>query len=284
MSEALQSTEAVFRALIRPKRRAATPTDLLSLEGATRLEVAHAGMPLAVWAWGKGPPVWLLHGWESRASHMAAYVEPLVRAGYQAIAFDAPAHGESEGEETHAVDFGRAVLSLAETIGPPAATIGHSMGSVASLYAFAQGLKVEASIHLSGPSSMEPVLRRLAAAHGLEAASIAAVLDRIAELTGISLEAMSLAQLAQGLRHRALILHDPEDAEIPYADSFALAGAWPGSVLVPVQGVGHRRILRDAFVVESSVAFLSSIDDGRRGSGRASERPEPKVRNDSAKL
>lgn len=224
-----------------------------------RIPIPHAGLQLAAWAWGAGPAVWLLHGWQSRASHMAAFVQPLVEAGCRVVALDAPAHGASEGEVSDAVDQGRALLSAAEVLGAPAATIGHSVGSASALYAFSHGLKVQASIHLAGPSSMVRVLRRAAAAAGLDEAKIEEVLRRMANQVGASLEVMDLEQLAAGLCHRSLILHDPDDPEMPFAESVALAQAWPGSALMPVPGVGHRRILREPGVVEASLAFLASV-------------------------
>ena len=42
----------------------------------------------------------------------------------------------------------------------------------------------------------------------------------------------------------SLLIHDPNDPEMPYQHSIALAAAWPGAALVNVFGVGHRRILR----------------------------------------
>lgn len=254
----------VFRALTRPAKRAPAPADLEALEGATYIRVPHAGLQLAVWVWGSGPSVWLLHGWESRASHMADFVQPLVDSGCRVVALDAPAHGASEGDVTDAVDHGRAVLSLAEALGAPAATIGHSMGSAAALYAFNHGMKVQASIHLSGPASMERALHRIALAAGLDDASTAEVLRRIVEQAGAPLDVLDMEQHAAGLRHRSLIVHDPDDPEVPFAESAALARAWSGSVLVPVRGVGHRRILREPNVVQTAVAFLASAGIGRQ--------------------
>ena len=51
---------------------------------------------VAGWRWGNGPTVILLHGWGGYAGQLSAFVEPLVRSGYQVIAFDAPSHGESD--------------------------------------------------------------------------------------------------------------------------------------------------------------------------------------------
>src|SRR3712207_6641379 len=62
-----------------------------------RSSIVVDGGRVAVWEWGNGPTVALVHGWGSRAARLAVHVEPLLGAGFSVVAFDAPAHGESEG-------------------------------------------------------------------------------------------------------------------------------------------------------------------------------------------
>lgn len=251
------SAGQVFHFLTHPRRAMPSPEDQATLASGARLEVVHRGLRLAAWSWGDGPPVLLLHGWESHAGHMASFVPALLQAGFSAYALDAPAHGQSEGTETDAVDFGRAVLSAVKSLGIPSAIIGHSVGSAAALYAFCHGVTVHASVHLAGPSSMERVLRRGCLAAGLDEAATQRVLDKMAGQIGEPLAVMDLERLQPGLRHRALIMHDSEDLEIPFTDSMALSQAWHGSILEAVTHLGHRRILRAPTVVDRSVAFLA---------------------------
>lgn len=246
----------VFHFLTHPRKLAPTPEDHAALATAVRIDVDHLGTRLALWAWGRGLPVLLLHGWESRASHMAAFVPALVQAGFRVLALDAPCHGHSEGTATDAVDYGRAVVSTVDAVGTPFAIIGHSVGSAAGLYAFSRGVWPHASVHLAGPSSMERVLRRGSALAGLDDVGTQQVLERMTGQIGEPLEVMGLQRLQPGFRHRALILHDPKDREMPYEESVALAQAWDGSTLQPVEGVGHRRILREPHVVESVARFV----------------------------
>jgi pimeloyl-ACP methyl ester carboxylesterase len=57
-------------------------------------------------------------------------------------------------------------------------------------------------------------------------------------------------------RAPALLMHDRADPEVPFAHSEAITAAWPGSHLVPLEGLGHRKLLRDPAVIEAAVAFL----------------------------
>ncbi|WP_408528934.1 alpha/beta hydrolase [Paraburkholderia fungorum] len=78
---------------------------------------------------GEGKPVLLCHGRESRASHLGAFIQPLIAAGFSVIAYDAPAHGDSPGGTASVVSFGRALISVANEIGPPEGLVSHSLGS-----------------------------------------------------------------------------------------------------------------------------------------------------------
>src|SRR5215218_3002023 len=42
--------------------------------------------------------VLILHGFESSVVNFDKYVSPLLKKGYEVLAFDAPAHGKSEGK------------------------------------------------------------------------------------------------------------------------------------------------------------------------------------------
>lgn len=64
-------------------------------------------------------------------------------------------------------------------------------------------------------------------------------------------------QICHGLTHPRRLALTPEDREMPYAESVALAQAWPGSMLEPVAGLGHRRMLRDPSLVARAVRFLT---------------------------
>ena len=68
---------------------------------------------------------------------------------------------------------------------------------------------------------------------------------------------VSATTTAQKLGHiPALIIHDEDDVDVPLSESELLQQAWPNSILKRTKGLGHRRILYDAQVIESTVAFL----------------------------
>src|SRR5215470_10874422 len=66
---------------------------------------------VTAYTWGDGPAVLLVHGWGGNAGHLAGFVDPLLAAGFRAVAVDLPGHGRSAGRRSSAV-HGAAALRL----------------------------------------------------------------------------------------------------------------------------------------------------------------------------
>jgi len=249
----------VFRGLSEPRRAELTEAEAQLLRSGTPQSLRVSGSMLAGWSWGSaGPRILLVHGWDSRASHLGQWVAPLCRAGFQVWAFDGPAHGDSTGKQSSVVHYGKALLEMADTYGPFSGLVAHSVGSPAALYAFHNGMRVCSSVHIAGPASLARVIHRIAQAAGLDAAK-ADQLHRLTEAhIGQPVASMELDALADGLRHPALLLHDPADREVPYAESCALAEIWRGAQLVAIPGAGHRRIIAHPEAIAAAVAHLAS--------------------------
>lgn len=260
------NTLDVLRGLSEPRRAGLTEAETQLLRSGTPQSLEADGNTLAGWSWGDaGPRVLLVHGWDSRASHFGQFVGPLCRAGFQVWAFDGPAHGDSTGSLASVVHYGKALLTIAEALGPFDGLVAHSFGSPAALYAFHQGMRVRRSVHIAGPASLVRVIQRIAQATDLDATGTEQLFRLMEAHIGQPIASMELDALADGFRHRALLLHDPADREVPYAESCALAEAWHGAKLVDIAGAGHRRIIGHPEAIAASVEHLASTIHVQKG-------------------
>lgn len=241
-----------------PERVPATDAERELLATAVAVAIDGDDGRLATWRFGgDGPRVLLVHGWNSRASHLAGFVPPLLERGYQVIAFDAPAHGASDGTRTSVVHAGNAILRVAEAVGPIDGVIAHSIGSTAALLAFARGLRTRASVHLATPTSGERRLADAIRAAELLPAAAYTFRELFAAYVGVPVATIELPHLASGLRHPGLLIHDPLDRVIPFEESEALHQRWRASTLL-VTGGGHSRILRAPDVLNRTVRWLDA--------------------------
>lgn len=214
---------------------------------------------VAAWQWGLGPVVLLVHGWEGRGAQLGAFVEPLVRAGFRVVAFDAPAHGESAGSEATLLDFARAVEAVAARVGPVRAVVAHSFGCAGVTLALARGLSVRAAVFVAPPVRLADGAKVFADLLGLSPAVRADMRAQIEARVGLPWEQLDAAALAPQRETPLLVVHDHEDAEVPWAAGAELVRAWPRATLLSTRGLGHRRILRDPGVVGAAVELIGAL-------------------------
>ena len=207
--------------------------------------------------WGEeGPAVLVMHGWEGRPTQFRHFVEPLLAAGRQVIALDAPANGASSGSEATLMEVAMSLLEAAVEIRSLDAVIGHSLGAAAVAIALAQGLPAERAVLIASPSRIEDSLHGFAGVLGLPRRAS----ERLGELMGISARELEITQQVSGLKIPALIVHDRDDTAVPFVEGQAIANAWPGARLLPTEGLGHWRVLTDSHVTHQVAAFLTNSE------------------------
>jgi pimeloyl-ACP methyl ester carboxylesterase len=244
------------RLFLTPPRPDAPAREREALAAWRRFEVAGRHGRLAAWRTGVGPAVVLVHGWGGRGGQLAPFAPALVEAGCSVVTFDAPGHGASPGRIASVVHFADALEDVARAVHGRAA-VGHSVGGAALGYALSRGLPLAAGVAVGAPRSPARFLQGFGAALGLDPAALGRVRARVEARVGVAMDALDVARVAP--RDDAvplLVLHDRADVEVPFADGEAIADAWPGARLQATDGLGHRRILRDARTIAAAVEFV----------------------------
>jgi pimeloyl-ACP methyl ester carboxylesterase len=221
------------------------------------------GTRIATESWGQGPVVYLLHGWGGYRGQLGAFVGPLTGAGFRVVAVDAPSHGES-GPGRHGpgrsmlAEFSAALRSAVGHYGPGCGVIAHSMGASATAVAALDGLDVQRLVLIApvtDPVSAIDLWTRMAGVGARIRARMPRRIERRARISLADFDIVARAAEREDLP-AALVIHDAADKEVPFGLGVRVAGAWPDARFQGTHGLGHRRILRDAEVIRSAVAFL----------------------------
>jgi len=244
------------RMLLTPARHSAPPQEIAALASARRTIVRVGETALSTWTWGHGPRVLLVHGWAGRGGQLAAFVPPLLARGFSIVTFDAPGHGASPSPQTSVVAFTEAVRAVAAALGPIRGVVAHSLGAVATARAMFDGLDVDAAVFVAPAGNLAAYSTVFLDALGFNRNARERMRERVETRLRTPWTALDLRVLAPGLDTPLLILHDRDDAEVPWQDGAIVAQAWRGAELVTTGGLGHRRILREAGVVTRSAQFL----------------------------
>ena len=240
-----------------PMRHAEPAREKELLRTAEAFTVPFQNVHLAAHAWGEGPAVLLVHGWSGRGAQLGAFVQPLVDAGHRVVTFDLPAHGRTPGRRLHGFDGRDAVLRMGEAVGPLQAVIAHSFGAVCTTLALKEGLAAGRVAYLAPACHLDQAVRGFARQLGLSWPVEWGLREEMERTFGPGVWAqVSGSVIARSFNLPALIVHDIEDAEVPWREGQSLAHAWPGARLITTSGLGHRRILRDSGVVREAVEFV----------------------------
>ncbi len=208
--------------------------------------------------WGQeGPPVLLIHGWGGRGSQMGYLGKALAGAGFRAIAFDAPGHGESSGRTTNILEITRMILELHQIYGDFAAIIGHSFGGVAGAFALRKGCRAERLITIGSPATLDYVVDNFGEQLQVGNKTVEYLKAYVEERSGLPRKHFSLAWLASELALPGLIIHDRDDQEVKVSQAYQLHESWPQAELLLTDGLGHYRVLRDNGVKQAVLERLT---------------------------
>lgn len=219
------------------------PVDLVpwSLETAEGTLHGYAG--------GVGPTAVMVHGWAGRAADLRHIAADLIASGWRVVAPDLPAHGATAGRTTDVLAMSRA---LAGVLGHerPAALVAHSFGFPVTTMAIEEGADVPATIVALAPGrrmrhALDGFVRRARLPQRLARELRLAIEDRWGEQIWQELD---VDDALPGLPPGGVVIHDRDDDDVAHTDGCQIAAAWPGATLVTTEGLGHRRILRDAGV------------------------------------
>ena len=249
--------ERLFLTPPRPRDAAAAALDLIDARSSF---LEHKKRQIAMWRWGSrdAPAVLLAHGWGGNATHMRAFVFPLLEAGYRVIAYDQPAHGVSEGRLTGLPDFTEVLAEVAWHHGKVEAVIAHSLGGAAAALALAWNkVHLKKVVLVSPPSDLVGYSRRFARWYWIPEPVRRAMQKAIEERYGVLWEDIEVPRVAPRLSAPALVIHDRDDRMMPWKHGATVAQHWPGARLLTTEGLGHRRILADERVTRIAAEFIA---------------------------
>jgi pimeloyl-ACP methyl ester carboxylesterase len=262
-TESQAGLKKVYRAFFSPAKHETRSADETVLARGNTRRIPFEGGGLAVTAWGgdSSPAALLMHGWGGSRAQMTGFVEPLLDAGHRVVAYDQPAHGESDGTMTNILEITPTMHAILEQEGPFDVIIAHSFGTLVTSYALAgRGFPPPSRLVYFGAfNRLMDALPRFQAIAQLPDAVVEGLRAMIYERFGEGvLEAIVNESLVRRIRVPALMFHDRSDNVTPVQDSRAIARAWEGAQYVETDGLGHRGALQSQEIHAQVVNFLKA--------------------------
>ena len=201
----------------------------------------------------------IIHGFESSSSNFDRYIVPMIRKGYEVIAFDAPAHGASGGKTVTLPLYSRMLKEVAMRYGPIDAYLAHSFGGLALAHLL-EDLEHDddVSIVLIAPATeTTSAINSFFSFLKLDPSLRAPFDALIVEKGGLPPSHYSIRRAMQKIRARVLWIHDEEDEVTLLKDALKVRDdGHPNIEFMITKGLGHRRIYRENKVVKRVMNFL----------------------------
>jgi hypothetical protein len=201
----------------------------------------------------------VLHGFAGNSRAFEYYISTGIAKGYDVYAYDAPAHGSSEGRRLNVSLYADSIKKMIETNGPFDAFVAHSLG----------GLSLMLCLHNLVYKNIPKIVLIAPATESTTAADnffnmlqfsqeLGKPFDEmILEKTGLPIEWYSISRIINEVKGNVLWVHDNEDTTTPIADAMPIVQQQPGHVNFHfTKGLGHSRIYRDDAVRKVIAAFL----------------------------
>lgn len=257
-----KASESAFKLFCTPQQRAPKKQSAIFEKGEP-LSFRQEGYTIRGHRWlPAGTPlkkVLIVHGFESASWNFDSYIAPLLEKGYEVLAFDAPAHGESSGKQITLPLYIETLKLIRQKYGPIRSYMGHSLGGLAL------GFFLEETPH-------DRDTRLVLVAPAVEALRAAKHFCRLLHLGPEILQAMdgivqgisghtfawySLRRALHQIKADVLYLQDEDDRITTYREALPVKeDGNPNTRFVFTKGLGHRKIYKDPAIREQIVAFL----------------------------
>jgi pimeloyl-ACP methyl ester carboxylesterase len=213
-------------------------------------QFAGAGVTLRGWTCAAPSPargtIVYLHGIADNRGSAAGVIQRFVPRGFDVIAYDSRAHGDSEGDAcTYGFFEKQDLRRVVDTLAPgPVVLIGTSLGAAVALQAAADDPRITAVVAAETFSDLRTVATERAPAV-LTKGTIDRAFAAAEAQAHFRVDDVRPQQSVQRITAPVLIIHGAQDAETPPAHSERVYAALNGpKQLILVPGAGHNGSLR----------------------------------------
>ncbi len=187
-----------------------------------------------------GETILLVHGWESNVHRWKALIQKLHEKGYNIVAFDAPAHGNSSGKILNVPLYTQCLQKIIELYRPNH-IIGHSVGGMTTIFHQYKypNEEIEKLIVLAPPSELSRIMKGYQEILKLSPKFMKALDQYFKDKHGFYFDEFSVSNFAKKLNHKGLLIHDKNDDVAPYDESVAISKKWAGVQFNATEDFGH---------------------------------------------
>jgi len=255
-----QKTKSLIKRLFfKPARRLVTKQEQQWIDRSSNFQIQVHGKTIQCWQWGQGPKILAVHGWNGMGVNLYPFFTPLLQNGYSVVAFDAPAHGNSEGEQTNYFEFTDTVRAMVKSIGKNslAGIVAHSLGGAAVINCLSKENMHTKTALIAPALKLKELLFNTFKENGIPQRLYKSIIAEIEEEYGYNLTQDNPYTLLEHLDSEVMIAHDQGDRMVPFKDANNIANQHSNISLHATKGLGHKHIIKDKRTVDVVLQHLT---------------------------
>ena len=236
----------------------AEPTSFLE---AKKVSFEFEGLTLRGWHWHpketNGKKILINHGFDSYSYRFEKYINPLLKAGFDVFAYDAPAHGISDGKTINALLYSQSMVKFNEIFGDFYGIMAHSIGGLAASLAAEHLPKLQKLILIAPAVETTTAINNFIQFFGLSDEMKTELTNYIVNLSKQPISYFATSTAVQNFTTPTLWLHDTEDIICTFDDvKPVLEMDLPHIEFYITTGLGHSKIYREPKTIKTIINFL----------------------------
>ncbi len=213
------------------------------------------------WRWKpekwNGKKILICHGFDSYSYKFEKYVSLFKKEGFEVLAFDAPAHGISDGKLINAILYSKMILKIDALFGSLFAIIGHSLGGLAATLAATKLTNLKKLVLIAPATettrAVDNFLQLIQLTDEVRLAFIALIFKK-AQMPYADISVSKNISLVSA---NTMWLHDTEDKICPFEDVQKVQQInLPKVHFYITHGLGHNKIYKENSVAKEIIHFV----------------------------
>ncbi len=258
-----KAAEQAFSVFCTPYSKGVKQKEPVIFHKAIRHSLSFEGLNTKGFQWipdePNGQKLLIIHGFSSYSYKFEKYIQPLLKEGFEVLAFDAPAHGLSEGKMINAFVYMRFLQAIEQRMGPVNGFIAHSLGGLAtSLFIEQMDRTAGRKLVLIAPATeTRSAMKAFYSMFRIKEPVQVEFEQMIQEMTGRPVDYFSIKRVVQSVQLPILWIHDRGDRICPYNDTIPIQSMQLPYIYFKItEGLGHNKIYRDKQVMSTIFDFL----------------------------
>lgn len=226
----------------------------------TKINLTNSGKEITVYENKFGDKkVLLVHGWNGRGTQLVTIAKAFKDLNYTIISFDAPGHGLSEKSNANMTHFIEAIFDLDKKYNGFDLIIGHSLGGMSIINSLSRGLKTQKAVIIGSGNKTYDITKDFLQTIGMSKKLAPKLIHLFEQRYHDKMEHYDVDNHAKFVDIPVLVIHDKDDADVPYTAAHAIYKNLQNGELMITEGLGHRKILGDEKVVEKIIDFATNF-------------------------